>query len=153
HLTLDGPGAPLWQQAHHRQRRHALAAARFAYQAQDLATPKVKAHAVDRLHHTAAQEEIGMEVADFQDRRPAHSWRSLGSRRSRSQSPNRLTDSTRRVMAMPGIRATHQASASRPRPSGTIVPQVGVGGGMPAPRNDNDASAMMTTPMLSVTRT
>ena len=40
----------------------------------------------------------------------AHSWRSLGSSRSRSQSPNTLTDSTNSVIAMPGISDTHQAS-------------------------------------------
>ena len=52
-----------------------------------------------------------------------------------------------------GISATHQASVSRPRPSEIIRPQVGVGGGMPAPRKDSVASAMITTPMLSVTST
>src|SRR5439155_9291986 len=67
-----------------------------------------------------------------------HSCRSLGSSRSRSQSPNTLTDRTRRVIAMPGISDTHHASAMRPRPSNTISPQVGVGGGMPAPRKLND---------------
>ncbi len=118
---LDGAGAALGQQPHQRQRRQALAAARFAHQPQHLAALQREAHAVDRLHHAAAQEEMGVQVADFEDRiagKGRHSWRSRGSRRSRSQSPNRLTDSTRSVMAMPGIRATHQASAMRPRPSG-----------------------------------
>jgi len=54
---------------------------------------------------------------------------------------------------MPGISATHHASAILPRPSEIIRPQVGVGGGMPAPRNDSEASAMITTPILSVTST
>ncbi len=54
---------------------------------------------------------------------------------------------------MPGISDTHHASAMRPRPSDTISPQVGVGGGMPAPRKLSDASAMITTPIFSVTST
>src|SRR5215831_5698583 len=153
HLALDGASAALGQQAHQGERRHALAAARLAHQAQHLAAAQREAHAVDRLDHAAPQEEVGVQVADLEDRRLAHSCRSLGSSRSRSQSPNRLTDSTSKVMAMPGISATHQASASRPRPSEIIMPQVGVGGGMPAPRKLSEASAMMTTPMFSVTRT
>src|SRR5262249_19033512 len=151
-LALDGPGGALGQEPHHRERRQALAATRLAHQAQHLAALQGEAHAIDCLHHAAAQEEMSVQVADFENGF-AHSWRSRGSRRSRSQSPNRLTDSTSKVMARPGISATHQASAMRPRPSEIIRPQVGVGGGMPAPRKESDASAMITTPMLSVTST
>ena len=42
HLALDGARAALGQQAHQRQRRQALAAARFAHQAQHLAAPAAR---------------------------------------------------------------------------------------------------------------
>ena len=39
------------------------------------------------------------------------------------------------------------------RPSATIWPHDGVGGGMPAPRKLSEASTMMTKPMCSVSST
>src|SRR5437588_326843 len=36
----------------------------------------------------------------------------------------------------------------RRRPSASIDPQAGSGGGTPTPRNDSEASAMMTTPIV-----
>src|ERR1019366_5149718 len=142
-----------WQQTHHGQRGHAFAAAGLADQAQYFTAAHREAAAIDRLHDAAAQKEMRVQVADFQDSLVAHSWRNRGSIRSRNQSPNRFTDSTRSVIAMPGMIDTHQASAIRPRPSEIISPQVGVGGGMPAPRKLSEASAMTTTPMLRVTST
>src|SRR6185503_2028082 len=145
--------AALREQPHDRQRREALAAARLADEAEDFPALEVEADAIDGFDHPAPQEEVGDEVAYLENVVAAHSWRNLGSNRSRSQSPNRLTDRTSAVIASPGIRETHHASAMRPRPSETIRPQVGVGGGMPAPRKLSAASAKITTPMLSVSRT
>jgi hypothetical protein len=54
---------------------------------------------------------------------------------------------------MPGNIDSHHALASLPRPSATIWPQEGVGGGIPAPRKLRDASTMMTNPMCSVSNT
>ena len=56
-------------------------------------------------------------------------------------------------MAAPGTTASHQALAMWLRPSATICPQDGVGGGMPAPRNESEASTMMTKPMCRVSST
>ena len=67
HLAADGARRALGQQAHDRQRGQALAAARFADQAQHLATAQREADAVDRLHHAAAQEEMRVQVAHLED--------------------------------------------------------------------------------------
>ena len=67
------------------------------------------------------EEEMRLQLANLEDDVAlgiGHSCLSLGSSRSRSQSPNTLTDSTSRVIAMPGISDTHHASAIRPRASG-----------------------------------
>src|SRR5881628_52178 len=68
-----------------------------------------------------------------------YSWRSFGSRRSRTQSPRIFNESTVTRMAMPGRIETHHACSMSPRPSATITPHDGVGGGVPAPRRDNAA--------------
>ena len=70
--------------------------------------------------------------------------RSLGSRRSRTQSPRMFSESTVTRIAMPGRIETHQACSMRPRPSATITPHDGVGGGMPTPRNESAASSTIT---------
>ena len=54
---------------------------------------------------------------------------------------------------MPGRIETHQACSMSPRPSATITPHDGVGGGIPTPRNDNAASSTMTYPTWSVAST
>src|SRR4030095_800145 len=63
-----------------------------------------------------------------------HTWRSLGSRRSRTQSPRMVRDRTVTRGAMPGKINTHHACSMSPRPSATMTPHDGVGGGMPTPR-------------------
>src|SRR5262245_57851739 len=152
-LAAQRACAAFRQQTHDGQRGQAFAAARLADEAQNLAASKVEAHAIDCLHHPPTQEKVGDKVAHLQNVLVAHCCRNFGPSRSRNQSPNRYTARTSDVIANPGISETHHASAMRPRPSETISPQVGVGGGMPAPRKLSAASAIMTTPMLSVTRT
>ena len=58
----------LGNQAHDRQRRHALAAAAFADQAQDLAFLEVEGDTVDRAHRAAVGGEPGSQVADAEQR-------------------------------------------------------------------------------------
>ena len=48
------------------------------------------------------------------------------------------------MMARPGKKDTHHALVTNSRPSAIIEPHAGVGGGMPAPRNDSEASTMIT---------
>ena len=72
------------------------------------------------------------------------SCRSLGSRASLSQSPNRFRDSTVANMASPGSDEIHHAIAILSRPSESMDPQAGVGGGTPAPRKLRAASSRMT---------
>ena len=43
----------------------------FADEPEHLAAPQREAHAVDRLDHAAAQEEVGVQVADFEDASPS----------------------------------------------------------------------------------
>ena len=93
-----------------------------------------------------------MEVPHLEDV-VAHTCLRRGSSQSRSQSPKRLKASTTSMIAAPGITASHHALAMWLRPSATIWPHDGVGGGMPAPRKLSEASTMMTKPMCSVSRT
>ena len=63
-LELDrarGDAAGLGRdQAQDRERRHRLAAARFAHDAQRLAARQVERHAVDRAHHAVQRVELGV---------------------------------------------------------------------------------------------
>src|SRR5437588_269379 len=72
---------------------------------------------------------------------------------SRKPSPMRLTASTVRPIASPGKSETHGATRSRSRPSATIAPQEGVGGGAPNPTNESAASAMIAPPTPRVAAT
>src|SRR5439155_10943107 len=126
----------------------------FADQAQGLALAQREAHAVHGAHHTPARVEVGAEASDLQhDRRVGtqqtvpQTCRRRGSSQSRSQSPNRLKASTTSMMAAPGTTESHHALAMWLRPSATICPQDGVGGGIPAPRKESEATTMMTKPM------
>ena len=68
-------------------------------------------------------------------------------------SPNRLNASTVTVMAAPGNTTSHHGG-TRPEfsESASMLPQVGVGGGMPTPRKPSDASMTMATPRWVVAR-
>src|SRR5207245_3715944 len=128
--------------------RHALARARLSHQAQRLALAHVERDSVHRLHGAPARDEVRAKFADLEDGRghggAAQSCRSLGSSVSRSQSPSRLKASTTRRIARPGKNETHHALVTKSRPSAIMEPQAGMGGGMPAPRNDSEASTMIT---------
>jgi hypothetical protein len=72
---------------------------------------------------------------------------------SLNQSPSRFIDKTVSNIARPGKKDTHQAPITKLRPSATIRPQAGFGGGIPAPRKLNDASITITCPTSKVART
>ena len=77
---------------------------------------------------------------------PDYICRSLGSHRSRSQSPTKLNDKTVRNMAIPGKKATHHADPRYSLPLEMSAPHDGVGGGTPAPRKDRILSDRMVLP-------
>ena len=56
------------------------------------------------------------------------------------------------MIARPGTVEIHQATARRSRPSATIEPQAGVGGGTPAPRKLRVDSSNITNPTSRVAR-
>src|SRR5690348_3658882 len=85
--------------------------------------------------------------------RCSQSCRSVGSRASRTQSPTRLNDSTTNMIASPGQTAIHHAWSSTSRPSATRFPQVGAGGGTPAPRKLSADSTTIPQPICSVAST
>src|SRR6202020_2104983 len=63
-----------------------------------------------------------------------------GSRASRKPSPKAFSDSVTRNSAIPGA-ATYQGSTdTQPMAEAISLPQDGVGGGTPMPRNDSAAS-------------
>ena len=81
--------------------------------------------------------------------------RSLGSSLSLNQSPRKLSDITVISIATPGTTVIHQATLIYPRPSATIAPHVGVGGGTPAPTKLKNDSARISPPvdMVAITIT
>src|SRR5262249_4794278 len=132
---------------------HRLARTRLADQPERLAGIDRERHLVDRAHCAPARDDVGRQVLDLEQGWRHQIWRSFGSRRSRSQSPSRLKLNTTSRIARPGKNDTHHAVVMNSRPSATIEPQAGVGGGMPAPRNDSAASTMMTSPTCRVNST
>src|SRR5277367_361048 len=133
-------------QAQDAERRHRLAAAGFAHDAQGLAARELERHAVDRAHDAVQRVELRVQVADFEDR--VHSRRhsllaSRGSSRSRSPSPKRFTASTVMARNVPGIRIVQGAIWKKVRPWAMMLPQLGTSGGTPAPRKLSPASISM----------
>src|SRR3546814_4952241 len=77
--------------------------------------------------------------------------RSFGFRASRSQSPNRLTASTRMASAAPGKMVIHHEPENRKSlPTLTRVPSDGAVAGTPMPRNDRVASVTTAMARLMV---
>src|SRR5215510_6086733 len=95
-----------------------------------------------RAHSTHVEE-----VGEGWDQRRYQSCRSLGSRASRTQSPQRLKDNTTSMIASPGQTAIHHAWSSTSRPSATRFPQVGAGGGTAAPRKLRADSTTIPQPI------
>ena len=78
---------------------------------------------------------------------------SRGSSASRMPSPSRLNANTVSVIAAPGNSTSHHGGTSPAfSESASMLPQVGVGGGMPTPRKPSAASMMIATPRCVVAR-
>src|SRR5581483_4614824 len=134
----------------------ALSGAGLAHDAEGAAGLESERHVVDRAHHAGPPRAhvVRGQVAQLEERRVAHSWRSWGSSFTRSQSPRRLADSTISMMQQPGSTVSHQYPAIRPfLPSASMRPHAGLGGGTPTPRNESAASVTTTTPSMRVPRT
>src|SRR6185437_15506023 len=138
-------------QPHQRQRRHALAAARFAHDRQRLAGSDLEIDAVDRLHNALTCVEPGAEALDFELSRHE---RCRGSSRSRSASPSRLVPNTVRLIATPGQITSHGAVRTySAADSDSMRPQEGCGSGTPRPRKESDASTRIAEPSCAVAST
>src|SRR6185503_7889344 len=136
----------------------ALAAAGFADDRQRLAAANMEGNVVDRAEQAGIGEEHRLQALHLEDvrlgRRSAHQPRCLGSRMSRSASPNRLVPNTARLIAIPGKITSHGAVRTySAADSDSIRPQDGYGSGMPRPRNDSAASVRMVEPSCAVMST
>ena len=76
-----------------------------------------------------------------------------GSSASRTPSPNTFSDRTVSTSISPGTIVRCGAVAIRSTPSSIIVPQDGLGGRTPAPRNDSAASSSTAFAIRSVKNT
>ena len=107
--ALGDPARRHRHQPHDGERRHALAAAGFADDAQRPARRQIEAQAVDHPRDRAVLEiEFDRQSLDLEQR--AHRCLSFGLKASFRPSPIRLTDSTVMKMARPGKVTGHQAS-------------------------------------------
>ena len=111
--AADDAAGRVGHQPHDRQRADALAAAGFADDRQRLAAIDMKGDVVDRPEQSGVGEKHRLQVLDVENRivrlRSGHQPRCLGSRMSRSASPNRLVPNTARLIAMPGKITSHGA--------------------------------------------
>ena len=107
--ALQAAGAWLVQ-AQHRQRGHALAAARFTDQADAFARPHLQRHVLDGGRPAFVTAELHRELVDLQQRLHHVSTFSRGSSTSRRPSPRRFMLSAARLIARPGNSMIHQAS-------------------------------------------
>src|SRR5205085_10820501 len=90
--------------------------------------------------------ELHAQPLDFQRGDAGHArTRRRGSNASRSPSPTKLTASTVRKMARPGNTVSHHQSSTVPIEPDRRFPQLGVGGGMPNPRNDSVVSTRIAS--------
>src|SRR4051812_22320398 len=148
--TRHAPGAR--QQPQDRQRRHTLAAARFADDAERLARRDLERHAVDRIDRPALCPELHLQVVD---REQAHIRpRSFGSSASRSASPIRLNPSAETTIAQPGMIARNGADCRYAFVSVSIAPHSGLAGfWSPSPRKLSAATSMIAVARASVPAT
>src|SRR6267142_1252297 len=111
--------------------------------------------APDRAHRGFIKaEQIGAFENQVFRLNFGHQPRCLGSRMSRSASPNRLVPNTTRLIATPGKITSHGATRTySAADSDSMRPQDGYGSGMPSPRNDSEASVRMVEPSCAVAST
>src|SRR5471032_126242 len=131
-----------------------LARARLAHHAQHLARRDVERYVVDGHQRAAPRREFDAKVLHLEQRRVVRGGnhqRSFGLRASRSQSPSRLTASTRAASVTPGKTVIHHSpDCSNSLPSRISVPRDGCVEGRTTPRNERGASEMIARPSLMV---
>src|SRR5205807_2133276 len=145
-------------QSHDRKRAHAFAATGLTDDRQRLAAADAKRHIIHRPKQSRIGEEHRLQVLHVENGRcqpcVTHQPRCLGSRMSRSASPNKLVPNTARLIAIPGKITSHGATRTySAADSDSIRPHDGYGSGMPRPRNDSEASTRMAPPSWAVTST
>src|SRR5262249_12947769 len=158
HRAADDLARRVGHQAHDGERAHALAAAGFADDRQRLAAADMEGDVVNRLEQAGWGEEHRFQVLHVQDHIVSlgvgHQPCCLGSRMSRSASPNRLVPNTARLMATPGKITSHGAVRTySAADSDSMRPQEGCGSGMPRPRNDSEDSTRIAEPSCAVAGT
>jgi hypothetical protein len=129
------------QQPHQREAGHRLARTRLAHDGGGSARADHEAH----VGHGANQAFFGVEGgAEMADVEAVHiDFRRRGSSRSRIPSPSSCSDNAVMMIARPGNSTIHSAWCAYCWLPATMVPQVGISGGTPTPRNDSAASARM----------
>src|SRR5258706_3187709 len=138
------------EQADDREAGDRFAGAGLSDYAEDLARGNGEAHAVERGQRAAARRKFHLQPANIERHR------SLGLKASRSQSPSRLTESTRITSAAPGKTVIHHSPENRKSlPMRISVPSEGWVGGTPTPRSESVASVMIAvaTWMVAMTST
>src|SRR5260370_18622576 len=101
-LAAQDPSRTL--EAHDAQRRHRLAAARLADDAQRLSGADLEGHAIDRFHHARLGFEDGVEVLDLEQ--CLGHYLSLGSKASRRALPKTFMARTVMDSSAPGSRTS-----------------------------------------------
>src|SRR5258706_8747682 len=136
------------QQAHDPLRDHRFSRAGLAYETDDLAGLDRERDLRNRLLAVARRGQRDRQLAHFQD---AHTrFAIFGSSVSRSPSPRMLTASTVTARKTPGKNTLCGNSMNCTRPSAMMLPQVGMSGGRPTPRNDRIASMRMPLAQMKV---
>src|SRR5207244_843951 len=135
------------QEPRHRHRGHRLPAARLPDQGHDLALRDAERDPVHGLDRAVLGPEADREVLDLEE---AHLSKPLGSSTSLIPSPKRLKASVAAKMLSPGSSARYGACWMYDCASESIVPQDGVGGWTPSPRNESSASPRMAMGTLAV---
>ena len=126
----SGHGAGAWEDAEQRQRRHALAAAGLAHDAQRLAGRDLEGDPVHGVHGAASSPELDLHVLDREERLAlvGHRLRIFGSMASRRPSPIRLMLMAVITIASPGMIARCGAVWRKRTVLVSIVPHSGVAG-------------------------
>src|SRR6266850_4021478 len=133
------------EQPHDGEAGERLAGARLSHHAEHFAARHGERHVIDRDQRAAPRAELDPQVLRLKNHR------SFGFRASRSQSPSKLTDSTRVTSATPGNTVIHHSPENRKSlPTRIRVPSEGRVGGRPTPRKESVASVMMAVAIWMV---
>src|SRR5580658_4271738 len=102
---------------------------------------------------------MGLQILDFKksltaprhgEQRHQRRFANRGSSASRNPSPNILTASTVTQRKIAGKNTMYGLTCHSARPSAMMLPQLGMIGGVPAPRKDNVASVIIAEAQMNV---